>query len=42
LTGFEKLAARTFSGIIEKHWKKTQFFFDFNDEKTAALMGISG
>ena len=26
LTGFEKLAARTFSGVIEKHWIKHKFY----------------
>ena len=34
LTGFEKLAARTFSGVIEKALEKTQIFFDFKDDKT--------
>ena len=37
LTGFEKLAARTFSGVIEKALEKTQIFFDFKDNKTAAI-----
>ena len=37
LTGFEKLAARTFSGVIEKALEKTQIFFDFKDDKTAAI-----
>ena len=29
LTGFEKLAARTFSGAIEKALDKTKILFDF-------------
>ena len=41
LTGFEKLAARTFSGVIEKALEKTQIFFDFKDDKTAAIMVIT-
>ncbi|GIR99611.1 MAG: hypothetical protein CM15mP102_04320 [Flavobacteriales bacterium] len=36
LTGFEKLAARTFSGVIEKALDKTQILFDFKEDKTAA------
>ena len=41
LTGFEKLAARTFSGVIEKALEKTQILFDFKDDKTAAIMVIT-
>ena len=37
LTGFEKLAARTFSGVIEKALEKTQILFDFKGNKTAAI-----
>ena len=38
LTGFEKLAARTFSGVIEKELEKTQILFDFKKDKTAAII----
>ena len=41
LTGFEKLAARTFSGVIEKALEKTQILFDFKHDKTAAIMVIT-
>ena len=42
LTGFEKLAARTFSGVIEKALDKTQILFDFKEDKTAAIIVITG
>ena len=42
LTGFEKLAARTFSGVIEKALNKTQILFDFKEDKTAAIIVITG
>tara|TARA_B100000886_G_scaffold211957_1_gene146809 strand:+ start:22 stop:489 length:468 start_codon:yes stop_codon:yes gene_type:complete len=42
LTGFEKLAARTFSGVIEKALDKTQILFDFKKDKTAAIIVITG
>ena len=38
LTGFEKLAARTFSGAIEKALDKTKILFDFKKDKTAAII----
>ncbi len=38
LTGFEKLAARTFSGVIEKALDKTQILFDFKQDKTVAII----
>ena len=41
LTGFEKLAARTFSGVIEKALDKTQILFDFKEDKTAAIIVIT-
>mgnify|MGYP000464222441 CR=1 FL=1 len=41
LTGFEKLAARTFSGVIEKALYKTQILFDFKEDKTAAIIVIT-
>ena len=41
LTGFEKLAARTFSGVIEKALNKTQILFDFKEDKTAAIIVIT-
>ena len=41
LTGFEKLAARTFSGVIEKALDKTQILFDFKKDKTAAIIVIT-
>jgi len=42
LTGFEKLAARTFSGAIEKALDKTKILFDFKKDKTAAIIVITG
>ena len=41
LTGFEKLAARTFSGVIEKALDKTQILFDFKEDKTATIIVIT-
>ena len=41
LTGFEKLAARTFSGAIEKALDKTQILLDFKEDKTAAIIVIT-
>ena len=41
LTGFEKLAARTFSGVIEKALEKTQILFDFKCDKTAAIVVVT-
>ena len=41
LTGFEKLAARTFSGVIEKALDKTQILFDFKKDNTAAITVIT-
>ncbi len=41
LTGFEKLAARTFSGVIEKALDKTKILFDFKKENTAAITVIT-
>ena len=42
LTGFEKLAARTFSGAIEKALDKTKILFDFKKDQTAAIIVITG
>ena len=41
LTRFEKLAARTFSGVIEKALDKTQILFDFKKDNTAAITVIT-
>jgi len=41
LTGFEKLAARSFSGVIEKALDKTQILFDFKEDNTAAITVIT-
>ncbi len=41
LTGLEKLAARTFSGVIEKALDKTQILFDFKKDNTAAITVIT-
>ena len=41
LTGFEKLAARTFSGVIEKALDKTQILFDFKKDNTASIIVIT-
>ena len=41
LTGFEKLAARTFSGVIEKALDKTKILFDFKKDNTAAINVIT-
>ena len=41
LTGFEKLAARTFSGVIEKALDKTKILFNFKKDKTAAITVIT-
>tara|TARA_B100000989_G_scaffold293853_1_gene271869 strand:- start:814 stop:1107 length:294 start_codon:yes stop_codon:yes gene_type:complete len=41
LTRFEKLVARTFSGVVKKGLDKTQIFFDFKKDKTAAISVIT-
>ena len=41
LTKFEKLAARTFSGVIKKALDKTQILFDFKKDKTTAIEVIT-
>ena len=41
LTGFEKLAARTFSGVIEKALDKTKILFDFKKDNKAAITIIT-
>ena len=41
LTGFEKIAARTFSGVIEKALDKTQILFDFKKDNTASIIVIT-
>ena len=41
LTGFEKLAARTFSGVIEKALDKSKILFDFKKDKTAEITVIT-
>ena len=41
LTGFEKLAARTFSGVIEKALDKTKILFDFKKDNTTAITVIT-
>ena len=41
LSRFEKLAARTFSGVIEKALDKTQILFDFKKDNTAAITVIT-
>ena len=41
LTGFEKLAARTFSGVIEKALDKTKILFDFKKDNTAEITVIT-
>ena len=41
LSGLEKLAARAFSGAIEKALDKTQILFDFNENNTAAIIVIT-
>ena len=42
LTSFEKLAARTFSGAVEKALDKTKILFDFKKDQTAAIIVITG
>ena len=42
LNGFEKLAARTFSGIIEKALDKTKILIDFKKNNTASIIVITG
>ena len=42
LNGFEKLAARTFSGIIEEALNKTQILIDFKKNNTAAIIITTG
>lgn len=41
LNGFEKLAARTFSGYIENVLEKTQMVFDFKNDNTASVTIIT-
>ena len=41
LSGLEKLAARAFSGAIEKALDKTQILFDFKEDNTAAITVIT-
>ena len=41
LNGIEKLAARTFSGYIEKALEKTQMVFDFKNDNTASVTIIT-
>ena len=42
LNGFEKLAARAFSGIIEEALSKTQILIDFKKNNTAAIIITTG
>ena len=42
LTSFENLAARTFSGAVEKALDKTKILFDFKKDQTAAIIVITG
>ena len=37
LSAFEKIAARTFSGLIEKTLEKTEIIFDFKNDNTASI-----
>ena len=39
--GFEKLAARTFSKVIEKELEKIQMIFDFKRDNTASITVIT-
>ena len=41
LSGLEKLAARAYSGAIEKALDKTQILFDFKKDNTAAITVIT-
>ena len=41
LNGFEKLAARTFSGYIENVLEKTQMVFDFKNDNTTSVTIIT-
>ena len=41
LSGLEKVAARAFSGAIEKELDKTQILFDFKENNTAAIIVIT-
>ena len=38
LSGLEKIAARAFSGVIEKTLDETKILFDFKENKTVAIM----
>ena len=38
LSGLEKIAARAFSGVIEKTLDETKILFDFKENKTAAII----
>ena len=42
LNGFEKLAARAFSGIIEEALNKTEILIDFKKNNTAAIIITTG
>ena len=41
MSGLEKLAARAFSGAIEKALDKTQILFDFKENNTASIIVIT-
>ena len=38
LSGLEKIAARAFSGVIEKSLDETKILFDFKENKTVAII----
>ena len=38
LSGLEKIAARAFSGVIEKTLDETKILFDFKENKTVAII----
>ena len=38
LSGLEKIAARAFSGVIEKTLDETKILFDFKENKTTAII----
>ena len=38
LSGLEKMAARAFSGVIEKTLDETKILFDFKENKTVAII----
>ena len=41
LSGLEKIAARAFSGVIEKTLDETKILFDFKENKTVAIIVIT-